>query len=286
MKTFDSGVSGEKLRNVPCNLCGSDDPVDFLHGDGFSYKKCRRCGLVYQNPQPVFEDLRRRYGDGYFEYELENDKNFFRLMQLGLRDIGFYDKPIDSFDNNRFLDVGCATGMLVQEMQNRGWDAQGVEICEPAARYGRENRGVRILVGSLEEACFADNSFSVIHFSHLIEHVPDPLGLLTEVRRILTRRGTAIVTTPNVRGFQACLFGAKWRSAISDHLTLFSKETLKRMLMRAGFRVVKGITWGGLAKGTAPGFIKKPADALAKKMGFGDVVLYQAVPLEVESPMQ
>jgi SAM-dependent methyltransferase len=279
VKTYDSGGAGEKLREVPCNLCGSDDPAVFLRGDGFSYVKCRQCGLVYQNPQPVFEDLRKRYGGGYFEYELENDRNFFHLMQLGLRDIGFHERPIGAFDNNCFLDVGCATGMLVQEMQDRGWDAQGVEICEPAARYGREKRGVRIFVGTLEDACFADNSFSVIHFSHLIEHVPNPLGLLSEVKRILTERGTAIVTTPNIRGFQARLFGAQWRSAITDHLTLFSKKTLKRMLERAGFLVVRGVTWGGLAKGTVPGFIKKPADALAKRLGFGDVVLYEAVPL-------
>jgi hypothetical protein len=36
------------------------------------------------------------------------------------------------------------------------------------------------------------------------------------------------------------------------------------------------VTWGGLAVGTAASIIKVPADRLAKKFGFGDVVLFLA----------
>jgi hypothetical protein len=35
-------------------------------------------------------------------------------------------------------------------------------------------------------------------------------------------------------------------------------------------------TWGGLAAGTAPGWLKKPVDRLAKKWNFGDVILVVA----------
>jgi 2-polyprenyl-3-methyl-5-hydroxy-6-metoxy-1,4-benzoquinol methylase len=276
VKTFDIGDRGEDRRAVRCCLCGSDRYRPYLRSRGFTFVKCRGCGLVYQNPQPAPEGLHERYGERYFRYELENDRNFFSLMQLGLQDIGFYDIPMDRFDNDRFLDVGCATGMLVEEMQNRGWDARGVEICRESARFGIQKRGVRIFAGTLEEAGFADGEFAVVHFSHLIEHVADPLGLLREVKRILSPNGVAVVTTPNVEGFQARLFGSRWRSAISDHLTLFSKRTLKRMLEKAGYSVVRGVTWGGLAKGTAPLPLKRAADALAKKLGFGDVVLYEA----------
>ena len=275
MKTFAAGGSDEKFQNVVCNLCGSDSYRDYILCDGFKFVKCRVCGLVYQNPQPVFEDLRKRYGENYFDYELTNDENFFNLMQLGLKDIGFFD--LEEFDNRCFLDIGCATGMLVEDMQKRGWDARGVEICEASARYGIEKRGTRIFIGSLDEAKFPDSSFSVIHLSHLIEHVPDPKALLFEIKRILTENGMVIITTPNVEGFQARLFRNKWRSAIVDHLTLFSKATLKQLFYRAGFTVTKAVTWGGLAKGTVPGFTKKPVDVLAKRFGFGDVVLYQAV---------
>ena len=45
------------------------------------------------------------------------------------------------------------------------------------------------------------------------------------------------------------------------------------MLRSVGFRIDKIVTWGDLAKGSAPAFLKNPVDFLAKKFGFGDVVL-------------
>jgi 2-polyprenyl-3-methyl-5-hydroxy-6-metoxy-1,4-benzoquinol methylase len=278
MKTFSVGPQVERFRDVGCIQCGSPRRRLALRCEGFDFWRCRECGLVYQNPQPVFEDLRRRYGEGYFDYELENDRNFFSLMKLGLQDIGFFEEPPSRFGARTFLDVGCATGMLVQHMRDLGWSARGVEICEASARYGIEKRGVDIALGTLEELHFPDGAFSVVHFSHVIEHVPDPPRMLREVRRILAPDGMAIITTPNVLGLQARLFGLGWRSAIADHLTLFSKKTLGRMLADAGFDVRRIVTWGGLAVGTAPPFIKRPADRLAKRWGFGDVMLFQAVP--------
>ncbi|HUI69473.1 MAG TPA: class I SAM-dependent methyltransferase, partial [Spirochaetia bacterium] len=170
--------------------------------------------------------------------------------------------------------IGCATGMLLESMQRKGWKGKGVDICRESAEYGRTHRGVDIFPGTLQEAGFPDASFSVIHFSHLIEHVPDPRGFLTDVLRILKPGGLAVITTPNVDGFQARLFKTGWRSAIADHLVLFSRRTLGRVLNESGFRTLTTVTWGGLAVGTAPTVIKKPVDRLAKKLGFGDVVLF------------
>lgn len=116
----------------------------------------------------------------------------------------------------------------------------------------------------------------MIHFSHLIEHVPDPRGFLREVRRILKPGGFAVITTPNVDGFQARLFKKGWRSAIADHLVLFSRRTLGKVIDESGFQTLRTVTWGGLAVGTAPLVIKKPLDKLAKRFGFGDVVLFLA----------
>jgi 2-polyprenyl-3-methyl-5-hydroxy-6-metoxy-1,4-benzoquinol methylase len=274
MKTFSIGNRNEKYLKTECSLCGKDNARLYLDCTDFKFMKCRECGLVYQNPQPVFEDLKNRYKDDYFVYELENDENFFNLMKLGLKDIKFF--KYKSFVNNRFLDIGCATGLLVKHMKDRGWDSKGLEICRESAEYGIKKRGVNIIISRLSDAGFNDNYFSVIHFSHVIEHVPLPLNFLKEVYRILAPGGMIIIATPNVDSLQAVLFKDKWRSAIADHLTLFSRKTLKKMLIKAGFKIRKTALWGGLAKGTVPCFIKKPVDRLAKIFRFGDVVLYQA----------
>ena len=65
---------------------------------------------------------------------------------------------------------------------------------------------MEVFTGTLGEARFPGASFHAVHFSHLIEHVPSPRALLTEVRRVLLPGGLAVVTTPNVDGLQARLF--------------------------------------------------------------------------------
>ena len=285
MKTYTATVRNERHVGVACNLCGSQDRKLYLRirtgTDFVDFIRCVECGLVYQYPQPHSEDLRKRYGQHYFEYEYENEENFFHLMRLGLKDIDFHGRSLH-FKSKRFLDIGCATGMLLAYMKKRGWNAQGVEICRASATYGMNMRDLNIYIGTLEEAAFAQDSFTVVHFSHLIEHLPHPKRFLREVMRVLVAGGFAVITTPNVDGLQAKLLKGEWRSAIGDHLYLFSKKTLRKMLVAVGFKVLDVVTWGGIAVGHAPVLIKKPLDRLAKQFGFGDVVLF-LVQKEVKS---
>jgi 2-polyprenyl-3-methyl-5-hydroxy-6-metoxy-1,4-benzoquinol methylase len=276
MKTFSVGPRRERFRTVPCPLCGSERQAVRLIGQGYRFVDCLDCRLTYQNPQPLFDDLARRYGPSYFQYERANEANFFRLMELGLQDIGFHRLAESLPAPRRLLDVGCATGLLLERLRSEGWEVQGLDLCRQSARYAEARRGVPVFVGTLEQARFPDESFSLVHFSHLIEHLPDPAGFLREVRRILRPQGLAVVTTPNIDGLQARLFRERWRSAIADHLCLFSRRTLRRLLESCGFQVLKIQTWGGLAQGAAPGWLKRPADILAKRLGFGDVVLMLA----------
>ena len=163
--------------------------------------------------------------------------------------------------------------MLLEHMKSRGWDVQGVEICVPAARYGMENRGVTIETTTLEESKLPNSSFDVVHMSHLIEHVPEPGAFLNEVARVTKPGGYLILVTPDVAGFQSKLFGKQWRSAIADHLHLFSYRVLRLLLEETGFEVVKKRSWGGLAAGAAPPWLKRPADTWAKRLNWGDVMI-------------
>jgi 2-polyprenyl-3-methyl-5-hydroxy-6-metoxy-1,4-benzoquinol methylase len=280
-KTWSSTPGAERTERVACALCGARDaaPGFAVAAPGarpFSFVRCRRCGLVYQDPRPVAEDLHRRYDAAYFAYELANEESFFELMRRGLADVSFERIAAATPPPRTFLDVGCATGRLLQWLAADGWEVRGVDVCRESAEYGQRVRGVRIHAGTLEEARFPDDSFAVVHCSHLIEHLGDPRAFLREVRRVLCDAGRAVITTPNIDGFQARLFGSGWRSAIVDHLVLFGRATLRRMLAEEGFAVEREVTWGGLAAGTAPPWLKRPADRLAKRWGFGDVMLYLA----------
>jgi hypothetical protein len=70
--------------------------------------------------------------------------------------------------------------------------------------------------------------------------------------------------------------GSRWRSAIFDHLYLFSVKTFKSILNKSGFTVEGIYTWGGIASGLAPAWIKCIVDIAAKKTGTGDVMIARA----------
>ena len=286
--TWSTPVVAEEKRLIPCTICGSLEFKPSILCAGFSYVRCLTCSLVQMNPQPLKEEIKKRYnvnfGNDYLAYELTNEENFLNLQLLALADTDFWELERelmscrDSEPNRkpRVLDIGCAVGSLLEKLKQRGWETTGVEISSQQAEYGREKKNLDIRSLPLEENQFPGGSFDVVLASHLIEHLNDPHALMLEVKRLLVPGGRFFVTTPNITGFQARLFKSRWRSAIFDHLYLFSKKTLSRLLAETGFTIEKTATWGGLAVGTAPPPVKAVFDKAAKRFGFGDVMIMRA----------
>jgi len=283
VKTWSTPVRAGKGGVVPCSCCGETSFKPALDCGEFGYVRCTACGLVQMNPQPLKDEIIARYssifGKDYLSYELENENAFLKLQQLALKDAGFFklekNLMLRAKDVPSVLDVGCATGALLAFLRGRGWRVTGVEI-SPGADYAQNERKIDVRNRPLEENNFPQGSFDVVLASHLIEHLNDPFSFLTETSRILKDDGYIFISTPNISGFQARLFGGAWRSAIFDHLYLFSVRTLKAMLKETGFKVEKVSTWGGLAAGLAPKYLKKSMDFLAKRLGFGDVMIIKA----------
>ncbi|MDR2134969.1 MAG: class I SAM-dependent methyltransferase [Treponema sp.] len=289
VKTWSTPVRAEESRIIPCALCGGGDFRPAMNCEGFSYVRCAGCGLVQMNPQPEAAEVARRYredhGGDYLSYELANEEAFLNLQRLALKDArfdGFERELMAAAESGRaagtprILDVGCATGALLLRLRERGWDTTGIEI-SPSAEYARRERGLDVRSLPLEENRFPGASFDAALASHLIEHLNAPAAFVREVHRLLRPGGRFFVTTPNIAGLQAEMFGGRWRSAIFDHLYLFSVKTLAALLGAAGFSVERVCTWGGLAAGIAPAPLKRVADGLARRFGFGDVMLMRAV---------
>jgi SAM-dependent methyltransferase len=300
-KTWSTPVVPEEKQSIPCTLCDSVFFKPFLFCEGFSYVRCVSCGLAQMNPQPLEAEIKRRYsqhcGKDYLAYELANEEAFFKLQLLALEDADFGEfewellsgrkkhipKTISPGEERqaqsakpRILDIGCATGNMLAFMRERGWETVGVELSGPQAEYSIEKKALDVRSLPLEENQFPEAFFNAVLASHLIEHLNNPAALVREVHRILAPQGRFFVTTPNIAGFQARLFGSRWRSAIFDHLYLFSVKTLSRLLEKKGFIIEKSSTWGGLASGTAPAPLKRLLDKAAKRFDFGDVMIIRA----------
>lgn len=277
IKTYSRNPVGREHKlTIDCPVCGSLKCRSKYSLGSSMYVRCEECYLVYQNPQPAFESIRERYDGKYFDYEIDNEKAFGSLLLKSLDDIKFTGSTPEG-NKMSILEIGCATGWFLEKMKARDHVVQGVEICDASAEYGRKHRGLSISGETLEDSHFEDGSFDTALASHVIEHLNDPMSFLAECYRVIKPGGRIILITPAIDGFQAALFGRRWRSLIEDHLVLFSKKTLKKALYNSGFRVRTVKSWGGLAAGTAWKPVKAAADRLAKGLNAGDVMIVDAV---------
>lgn len=263
-----------------CRLCGCpgqplytglrDRLFDAPGVWGFS--KCRRCGLVWLNPQPSPDDIGKLYEHYYthgpapsaesspsldvsWHYKVrmsvlamhygyrsalpsrawEAVGKIGRLLPLLREAAGAMVMYLPIAAGGRLLDIGCGSGGFLARMRDYGWKVQGVEPDPDAARVGRESLGMDVATGTLEGATLPAASVDAITLHHVIEHVPDPIALLRECRRVLKPGGRLVAITPNVESFGHKFFKSCWRGLEPPrHLHLFSLPALQACADRAG----------------------------------------------------
>lgn len=141
-----------------------------------------------------------------------------------------------------FLEVGCGSGAALRSMQNKGWRVTGLDFDEGAVSNARSN-GLDVRQGQLSAQGFADESFDAVVMSHVIEHVPAPVELLAECRRILKKGGVLVALTPNARSSVHRHYGRNWRGIEAPrHLQIFTRSSLVNIAGCAGYNHVEAFT--------------------------------------------
>ncbi len=157
-------------------------------------------------------------------------------LWMRMRWLGKDAKVVPYRGRGRFLDVGCGSGQELAYQRQFGLTASGVELSPAAARAAREQYGLDVRAGTLEEAGFPDRSFDAIHLSHVFEHLPNPAAALQEMARILDADGLVILKIPNAAGASAKRFGPYWLGWDAPrHLSHFEPATIRALLERHGF---------------------------------------------------
>lgn len=142
----------------------------------------------------------------------------------------------------RVLDVGCGTGDLVASLNAAHFEAEGIEPSEDAATRGRE-RGLPIHTASLADFAQRDDargSFDAVTLLNVLEHVPDPSGVLAAVHDLLSPNGVVCIRVPNdfsriQRAAEHVLDKAPWWVAVPDHVNYFDHDSLLAFLDGHGF---------------------------------------------------
>jgi len=97
-------------------------------------------------------------------------------------------------EGRRVLDVGCAAGFLGEILAGRGYAVAGVDFPGTRASSAIEFHGA-----NLEEGLgpTVGGGFDFVLCADVLEHVRDPLRLLTECRQRLKRGGAVVASLPN-----------------------------------------------------------------------------------------
>ncbi len=175
-----------------------------------------------------------------------------------------------------FLDVGCATGLLVAVARGPTGGMSGASTCAAnRPSTGGANAGCDIHAGHARGGALPRRLVrrGALLAPHRAPGRPPRVSARGAARAARRRPGgdhhaerrTGCRRASSARG------GGRRSSTTSCSS---AGATLRRMLAEEGFAVEREVTWGGLAAGTAPAWLKRPADRLAKRWGFGDVMLY------------
>jgi SAM-dependent methyltransferase len=195
--------------------------------------RCKRCGLVRSDPVVDASVLAELYRASTFDYGDELD---------GLRST--YGAALDEVAalapmRDGLLDIGCGSGFVLELAVQRGWsDVRGVEPSEDAGAQAADAIRPRIVLDVMREGLFEPDSLSAVTLFQVLDHMPDPVGLLRECHRTLRPGGVILALNHNVTAWSARLMGERSPIIDVEHTYLYSPETMRRLFSQAGFDIV------------------------------------------------
>jgi SAM-dependent methyltransferase len=146
------------------------------------------------------------------------------------------------------LDLGCGDGWCTSEIAASGAAVIGADVAEAALERARaRHAGLHFRrIDPDSPLPFADNSFTLVWASEVIEHVADTARWLSEVRRVLAPGARLMITTPSHGRLRLLLGGIeRFSEPLGDHLHLYTRRSLARLLDEFGFEDVVVRSAGG-----------------------------------------
>ncbi len=137
------------------------------------------------------------------------------------------------------LDAGCGSGRTLLELRRYG-EVSGIELDEDAAAYASARGPFEVHVGRLEQMPWPDATFDLITCLDVIEHTPDDVLTLRELRRVCKPGGWLLVTVP--------AYQTLWsrHDEANHHFRRYSRASLRAAAQASGWLVGRTTSFNGL----------------------------------------
>lgn len=224
-----------EVKNCPvCGKEGSQIPLTTVYGPDFvtpegyraayksNYVQCLYCDTSFQNPEPRMETF---YSSGAYRKSLNMAQDVMDKDEQARAERIFQFLQKQNIKPDRFLDVGCSRGYLLQAVYREdGAECVGVDANPSYSYYPM------FPVVTLDAVPSLGASFDLITCIHTLEHISNPEAVLRTLLSKLAPGGTLVVEVPNLVSS-----GGPYRFA---HLTIFSTPGLRMLFQKVGLNVM------------------------------------------------
>lgn len=135
----------------------------------------------------------------------------------------------------RLLDVGAGLGVFPFRMKQAGWDCVALDVDERLGAHHRDVIGVQALTGDVR-TIEGVGTFELVSFNKVLEHVDEPVAMLSSVGRLLTPDGLVYVELPDGEAAEA--EGKEREEFLLGHKHVFSLASYARLIANAGFELL------------------------------------------------
>lgn len=239
-----------RFEEVPCPCCGNDRRIliarplshhRWLPGV-YSYVRCKDCHQIYLNPRLDSASLGKCYArlSGWNRVEpAALDGSRGGLRELWHRLIGDEMPAMNFVGEQPVLDVGSNEGEFLSALRARGVACEGLEFNPEAVARCRQ-RGLTVHQGDLDSVELAAGRYGTITLVHTLEHLADPVGSLSRLRKALRLGGRIVIVVPHVESPMRSLFGPYWQGWDPPfHLAHYDAASIRKVATLAGLRLDK-----------------------------------------------
>jgi SAM-dependent methyltransferase len=221
-----------------CPLCGADAGAEVqrqhlslaglgVAAIGFGY--CRSCGHIYQVRRASDALLAHHYA-AYSNYTCF-DPQAARAAPAGNLTRRLLTLAQARAPRGVAYEVGCATGYHLVHFRRAGWEVGGCDPSPRAVAQAKDIFGIDIDCGMDVEALPARKGLGIVIFSHVLEHMTDPVAALKLAHASLGDDGVVLLEVPCATAPH--LVAPGWFTL--EHLHYFTEHSLTALLAAAGF---------------------------------------------------
>ena len=213
---------------MKCIACQKEELEPFLlRNDGIAFERCKNCGLVVT---PTSK--KTQYEEQYFEKNIDCNIGYREYSKEPLFEL-FWQialvKILGGKQDDRILDVGCATGKFMELARDQKFQVEGLDI----SKYGVDicrKKGLTASQADMDQILKFPKKYDFICAWDLIEHINDVSDFLEKIENALSENGVFIFSTPNATDKETT-----WPcfSMSFEHLIYFSEQSLKELIGRS-----------------------------------------------------